>query len=63
MLQICRKPSQEFAFVRVDLYFTAGRIYFGELTYSPANGFKPFDPVRYDHIFGAHLDLNNYYKH
>ena len=60
MLQICGKLSREFAFVRVDLYYTDGRIYFGELTYSPANGFKPFDPMQYDHIFGEHLDLDNY---
>jgi hypothetical protein len=63
MLQICRKLSREFAFVRVDLYFTNGRIYFGELTYSPGNGLEPFDPVQYDHIFGEHLDLDKYYKH
>jgi hypothetical protein len=60
MLQICRKLSREFAFVRVDLYFAYGRIYFGELTYSPDNGLKPFDPVRYDQIFGEYLDLKNY---
>jgi hypothetical protein len=57
MLQICRKLSKEFAFVRIDLYFADGRIYFGELTYSPENGLKPFDPVRYDYIFGEYLDL------
>ena len=59
MLQICRKLSREFAFVRVDLYFINDRTYFGELTYCPANGFQLFDPVQYDHIFGEYLDLNN----
>jgi hypothetical protein len=62
MLQICRQLSREFGFVRVDLYYADGRIYFGELTFSPENGLKPFDPVQYDNIFGEYLDLNNYYK-
>jgi hypothetical protein len=26
------------------------------------DGFKPFDPLQYDYIFGEHLDLNKYYK-
>lgn len=49
--------------MRVDLYYADGQIYFDELTYSPDNGLKPFDPVGYDHIFGEYLDLNNYYKY
>ena len=61
MLDICGKLSQDFPFVRVDLYLAEGRIYFGELTFTPANGMKPFTPVQYDYVFGEALDLN-YYK-
>jgi hypothetical protein len=60
MIEICRKLSRGFAFVRVDLYFTDGRIYFGELTFTPDSGFHTFSPVQYDAIFGKLLDLNNY---
>jgi hypothetical protein len=58
MMEICRNLSRSFTFVRVDLYFTNGRIYFGELTFTPSNGFRPFSPVQYDTIFGEFLDLN-----
>jgi len=63
MLEICRDLSQDFPFVRVDLYLTEGRIYFGELTFTPFSGMKPFTPVRYDRIFGEHLDLNHYSRY
>ena len=32
--------SQEFVFVRVDLYEVNGNVYLGELTFAPLNGFK-----------------------
>lgn len=38
MLTIARKLSEDFPFVRVDLYNVRGKIYFGELTFTPANG-------------------------
>lgn len=38
MLDVARRLSQPFAFVRVDLYNIQGRIVFGELTLSPATG-------------------------
>ena len=38
MIEIARKLSVDFKFVRVDLYDINGRVYFGELTFSPTNG-------------------------
>ena len=38
MIEIASKLSLGFAFVRVDLYNINGKIYFGELTFSPACG-------------------------
>ena len=38
MLQVCRKLSKGFPFVRVDLYDSDGKVVFGELTFSPAGG-------------------------
>lgn len=36
MLEISKKLSSDFDFVRVDLYEVAGKVYFSELTFSPA---------------------------
>jgi hypothetical protein len=41
MLSVARKLSEDFDFVRVDLYETDGKIWFGELTFTPANGVFP----------------------
>ena len=38
MLTIAESLSADFDFVRVDLYNLQGKIYFGELTFTPANG-------------------------
>ena len=42
MLEIARILSHDFPFVRVDLYEVNGKIYFGELTFSPACGVFPY---------------------
>lgn len=36
MLDIARKLSSNFTYVRVDLYYYNGKIYFGELTFTPS---------------------------
>lgn len=41
MLEAARSLSQDFDFVRVDLYEVNHRVYFGELTFTPANGVLP----------------------
>lgn len=38
MVEISRKLSADFDYVRVDLYDINGKVYFGELTFSPASG-------------------------
>lgn len=60
MLDVCRKLSSGFSFVRVDLYYTDGNIFFGELTFTPGSGLSPFDPVRSDYYFGKYLDVRQY---
>lgn len=42
MVEIAETLSSDFNFVRVDLYNVNGKIYFGELTFSPAAGFIRF---------------------
>lgn len=42
MVEIAECLSNDFGFVRVDLYNANGKIFFGELTFSPAAGFIRF---------------------
>ncbi len=56
-ITIAEKLSSELNFVRVDLYLLGDRIYFGELTNYPGNGFVPFRPLAKEYEIGALLDL------
>ena len=47
--------SAEFSFIRVDLYILPERIYFGELTNFPGNGFERFHPDEFDFVAGDML--------
>ncbi len=51
-LTIAEKLSKDFDFIRVDLYITEDKIYFGELTNTPGNGFEPFVPEELDYKLG-----------
>lgn len=42
MIEISKRLSREFTFVRVDLYEINKRIFFGELTFTPATGVMPY---------------------
>ena len=48
MLEIAEVLSKNFQFVRVDLYNVDGKIYFGELTFTPASGKHAFEPLEKD---------------
>lgn len=52
MLEIASILSADFDFVRVDLYNIHGKIYFGELTFTPAAGNLVFKPSHWDAILG-----------
>lgn len=56
MKKIASELSQNFPFVRVDLYDTGEKIYFGELTFYPASGYGRFDPDSFD------FELGKYFK-
>lgn len=53
MLHLATLLSRPFPFVRVDLYNIAGKIYFGELTFTPAAGIQVFNPDSYDAFYGS----------
>lgn len=57
MLEIARILSKDFKFVRVDLHNVNGKIYFGEMTFTPASGYMRFYPRKYDRILGDMLEL------
>lgn len=57
MKEISRILSKPFPFVRVDFYEVNGKLYVGELTFSPGGGFEPFKPVEWDYKMGSYLDL------
>jgi hypothetical protein len=53
MIDVATKLSAPFSFVRVDLYNSKGRVYFGELTFTPAAGIQFFSPDSYDELYGS----------
>lgn len=57
MVALAKRLSKGVPFVRVDFYSVSGKIYFGELTLYPGNGFEPFEPFEWDKKFGDLLVL------
>lgn len=58
MVDIAEKLSEDFEFVRVDLYYNSQEIYFGELTFTPGQGFEKFSDIKVDTEFGKYLDVD-----
>ena len=57
MVKLAAELCIGFQYVRVDLYEHAGKIYFGEMTFTPASGMMRFDPDEWDYKLGALWDL------
>jgi hypothetical protein len=63
MIQLAEKLGSPFPFVRVDLYSIKGKIYFSELTFTPAKGtLKLTDPL-VDAQMGEWLTLDEHETH
>lgn len=60
MLKIASKLSEDFPYVRVDLYNLNGKIYFGELTFYPWSGYVQYSPDSADFLFGEDFELVRY---
>lgn len=54
MLEIVKILSNDFEYVRVDLYNLSGKIYFGELTFCDCSGFGKFTDEKWDYNFGSY---------
>lgn len=57
MIEFSKELSKGFPHVRVDFYEVDGHLYFGELTFYHFSGFMPFEPDKWDYIFGDWLEL------
>jgi hypothetical protein len=56
LIIIAEQLSQDFPFVRVDLYLIKGHVYFGELTFYPGSGYEGFVPDQFD------IELGSYFR-
>ncbi len=57
MEKIAEDLSKDFFHVRVDFYYTHGKIYFGELTFTKGAGFGKIKPYSFDVKMGSWLHL------
>lgn len=62
MLKIANILSEDFPYVRVDLYNCSGKIYFGELTFYPWSGYVSFMPDDTDFMLGRNFELKKFYS-
>ena len=58
MWEVASEISKEEKFVRVDLYNINGKIYFSEMTFSPAAGLSTTYTKEADNILGSYLKLS-----
>ena len=56
MLELAEKLAKPFPLVRVDFYDVDGKLYVGELTFSPGGGFNTYYE-EWDNILGGYLKL------
>lgn len=59
MQELTNKLCEDFQFVRVDLYNADGKIYFGELTFTPASGKHAFVPLEKDIKIAKGIRIEN----
>lgn len=57
MLEVAKVLAGDFPFVRVDLYYVNGKVYFGELTFYPWTGYVQFTPDEFDYKLGKEFIL------
>jgi hypothetical protein len=59
LLSIAEKMAKDFSFIRIDLYFYNGQIYFGELTQTPTSGFGSFTDSNVKYELGSKWNYPN----
>jgi len=59
MIEIATQLSEGFSHVRVDLYNVDGHIYFGEMTFTSAGGYRLIIPEEYNYMLGDLWNLDH----
>lgn len=59
MKDIARKLSEGLAHIRVDLYCSNGKVYFGELTFFDASGYDDMSSDYWNTLWGSWIELPN----
>lgn len=63
MIKYAKLLSQEFVFVRVDLYEFNNKVYLGEMTFTPCNSFHRFKNATHNLIVGDMVDVGKIKKY
>lgn len=58
MKELSLKIAEDFDYCRVDFYEVNGKIYFGEITFTPGGGMEIFSPIEWDYKIGKLWNLN-----
>lgn len=58
MIELSKILSEDFPFVRVDLFSIDNKIYFSELTFTPSGGLMKMEPEEVHEIWGNYIDLS-----
>lgn len=61
MLTIAEKLSKGIPHVRIDLYSTRDKIYFGEMTFFDGSGLDRIEPIEWDYRLGSYIELPQKY--
>lgn len=57
LFEVASKLSEDFKYVRVDLYSVGGKTYFGELTFTSGGGMMKDSTKEFDEIIGSKIKL------
>ena len=58
MIRVAETLAADFPYVRIDLFYCRGKVYFGEITFYHGGAFERFDPPEFDRTFGDQLILS-----
>lgn len=57
MIEIADKLCKDKPYSRIDMYVVQGKVYFGEITFFPASGFRGFSPDEWNNKLGDMIQL------
>ena len=60
MIELAKKLSEPFPFVRVDFFDTPNKLYLAELTFYPGGGLVEYSPSSFNKKMGDMLDLSRF---